>query len=82
MLGPMSKSLDKLLDEARRLPEEDRLRLVEALLSMADGGAEPGTAEAWAAEIARRTRDVDAGLVSPVPWSEVREGMKRRTSND
>ena len=82
MVGPMSRDLERLLDQARRLPAEDRLRLVETLLSVGDGGAEPETAEAWAAEIARRTRDVDAGLVSPVPWSEVREGMKRRTSDD
>ena len=82
MLGRVSKNLDKLLDQARRLPEEDRLRLVEALLSMGDGVAEPGTADAWAAEIARRSQQIDAGLVSPVPWSEVRESMKRRTSDD
>ena len=76
----MSTNLEKLLDQARRLPAGDRLRLVEALLSMSDGGAEPGTAEAWAAEIARRTHEIEEGLVSPVPWSEVRDGMKRRTS--
>ena len=68
----MSTDAKKLLEAALRLPDRERLRLAERLLATFDGDPDPDAAEAWEAEIARRSREIEAGLVAPIPWSEVK----------
>ncbi len=75
----MSSDAKKLLEEALRLPESERLRLAERLLATFDGDPDPDAAEAWEEEIARRSRDIEDGLVEPIPWSEVK-GATRKAS--
>jgi putative addiction module component (TIGR02574 family) len=70
----MSPSAQRLLEEALALPEDARTDLLEALFESLDGPQQP-TEEveaAWADEIARRLRDVEAGAVKPIPWDEAR----------
>jgi putative addiction module component (TIGR02574 family) len=50
-----------MLAEILRLPVEERARLALELIRSLDAEAEPGAAEAWDAEIARRGAEVDAG---------------------
>ena len=77
----MSMDPSKLRDEALRLPSEARARLVAELLSSLDDEeddldqAEYDTA--WSSEIAERLRQVDAGDVTTVPWSEARRRVVR-----
>ena len=73
----MSSDTKKLLEEALRLPESERLRLAERLLATFDGEPDPDAAEAWEKEIARRSRDIEGGLVEPIPWSEVKAAARK-----
>jgi putative addiction module component (TIGR02574 family) len=68
----MSSDARKLLQEALRLPGSERLRLAELLLATCDGDPDPDAAEAWEEEIARRSRDIEEGLVEPIPWPDVK----------
>ena len=68
----MTSDTKKLLEEALRLPEGERLHLAERLLATFDGEPDPDAAEAWEEEIARRSRDIEEGRVQPIPWSEVK----------
>jgi putative addiction module component (TIGR02574 family) len=74
----MSSNAEKLLEEALRLPEKERLRLAERLLATFDGVPDADAAEAWQAEIARRSRELEAGLVKPIPWSDVKESARKQ----
>ena len=73
----MSTDTEKLLEEALRLPGRERLRLAERLLATFDGEPDPDAAEAWGREIARRSREIEEGLVEPVPWSEVKKTARK-----
>ena len=78
MLRSMSPQTDKLIEDAIRLSEADRIRLAERLLATLDGEPDAGAADAWVEEIERRTREIEQGLVKPLPWSEVRAAMSRK----
>lgn len=71
----MSPSAKRVLEEALALPEDARTDLVEALIESLEASAEsPAEVEAaWADEIARRLKDVEAGAVKPIPWEEARK---------
>ena len=73
----MSSDAKKLLEEALRLPGSARLRLAECLLATFDGDPDSDAAEAWDAEITRRSRDIENGLVEPIPWSEVKGAARK-----
>jgi putative addiction module component (TIGR02574 family) len=69
---------EKLIEEAKKLSEADRIRLAERILATLDGEPDSGAAEAWAREIERRSREIEEGLVEPVPWSEVKKAAARK----
>jgi putative addiction module component (TIGR02574 family) len=76
----VTQDISKLVEEARRLPEDDRIRLVEQILAMLEPDSDRGLAEAWSEEIARRSRRIEQGTVRAVPWSEVKDIARRRAS--
>ena len=69
--------MEKLIEDVARLPEADRIRLVERGLASLDGEPDPGAADAWAEEIKRRSKEIDDGLAQPIPWSEVKDAADR-----
>ncbi len=68
-MEPSQVSREWLEAEARRLPSDERARLVEALLQSLEDEAE--IASAWRAEIRRRMEDLDSGTVKTVPADQV-----------
>lgn len=70
----MTATADQVLLAALALPEKDRLLLVDALLASFTDGDQPFDAS-WHEVIERRSAELSAGDVVPVPWEEV----KRRT---
>lgn len=68
----MSSNALRLLDEALRLPEQERAELALRLLDSV--GAEPvGDIErAWIDEAKRRLIELERGEVSAIPWPQVR----------
>jgi putative addiction module component (TIGR02574 family) len=64
-----------VITEALKLPEADRLEVVEALYDSLDGPTDPDIDAAWAAEIQRRIASIDAGEGKMIPWEKVRRQM-------
>jgi putative addiction module component (TIGR02574 family) len=76
----MSMDPSKLREEALRLPVEARAQLAAELLGSLDEDDDLDAAEheaAWSSEIAERLRQVEAGEVQAVPWSEARKRIVR-----
>lgn len=72
----------KLREELLRLPVEQRAQLAAELLRSLEGeddeDFDPVAHEkAWADEIQHRLRQVDSGEVETIPWSVVRERLRR-----
>ncbi len=63
----------ELLENAMRLPDEQRAALAAALLESLDQGIDEDAEAAWSAEIACRLRQVQSGDVKTVPWSQARK---------
>jgi putative addiction module component (TIGR02574 family) len=71
----MTPDTKRLLEEALRLPPEGRAALAGTLLDSLDSETDPGLEEAWALELARRSKEIDSGVVKCVPWSEARRAI-------
>jgi putative addiction module component (TIGR02574 family) len=72
----MSAKSDSVLDEALKLPEQERARLASELLASLDGEAEDGVEAAWAAEVEKRKGEVERGEARLVPWEQVKADVK------
>ena len=65
-------NLHEIEREAMHLTEEERAELVQKLLLSLESSAEAEIEVDWLTEASRRARDLDEGLVQPVPAEEVR----------
>jgi putative addiction module component (TIGR02574 family) len=68
----MNAKLPEVFEAASALPDYDRAELAGLLLETLDGEPDPDVEAAWAEEVERRVRQVDAGEVKLIPWSQVR----------
>lgn len=68
----MSTAVEQVLTAALDLPEADRLELVEALVVSLQPSDRPPFDESWREVIRRRSAELAAGRVTPVPWAEVK----------
>jgi putative addiction module component (TIGR02574 family) len=75
----MRTAAKNVLNAALHLPEPDQVELAAELLAHLEGDVDEDVDAAWAAEIERRTREIEQGLVKPVPWSAVRRAAAQRT---
>ena len=75
----MKKTARTLLNAALRLPETEQVELAADLLAHLEGASEADVDAAWAAEVERRTREIDQGVVKPIPWSAVKRAGVRRS---
>ncbi len=68
----------ELLDEALLLPDKERARMAERLISSLDPPAETSAEieRAWQDEIERRLSQIDSGEVQCVPWEQVRDELR------
>lgn len=66
-----------LLLEAMKLPPEARAALAGSLLESLDTEVDADAESAWAIEIERRLREIEAGTASTVSWDEVRRRIGR-----
>ena len=78
----MSQSVtyDDVLRTACSLDEPERVRLVDDLLSTLSPAEAAPLADAWLAEIDRRSAELDSGAVQTIPWSEVRRRARERAN--
>jgi putative addiction module component (TIGR02574 family) len=74
----MNQAVEELLQAALKLPDEEQLQLVSALMAAVEERGLRPFDDAWLEEIRRRSAEYDAGTVQPIPWSEVKERARRR----
>ena len=75
----MARSSTALLDDALRLPEDEREDLGWALLDTVHGGRDEGDVDgAWALEFRRRLDDLREGRVGSRPWAEVEAEIRAK----
>ncbi len=65
-------TLKQIEDEALNLAEEERAELAQKLLLSLEVPSDGEIAEDWLGEAKRRARELDEGLVQPIPADEVR----------
>jgi putative addiction module component (TIGR02574 family) len=71
-------SLNQVYQAALALPEQERVQLVDDLIATLKPEDAVPLDDAWLAEIERRSEEYDAGVVTGIPWSEVKERARRR----
>jgi putative addiction module component (TIGR02574 family) len=69
----MSPAAEQVLQTALALPAGEPVELIEALIAAFDEVDPQPLDAAWMTEIQRRSAEYDAGKVTPIPWSVVRE---------
>ena len=67
----MARAVSIIQQEIRALSSSEKTELLRVLLEELDGPTDPGIDAAWAAEIQRRSREIDDGLVKCLPADEV-----------
>ncbi len=77
----MSPTTQEVLNSAQSLPSAAQVELIEALIAGLDEVNPEPLDEAWMAEIQRRSAEYDSGVAQPIPWSEVRDGVKGRETS-
>jgi hypothetical protein len=74
----MSPNAQKILDEARQLPPEEREWVAELLLIDDERISAAEVKAAWDEEIKRRLNEIDSGAVKMIPGDEVLARMDAR----
>lgn len=72
----MSGQSQALLEQALKLPVNERAELAEQLLRSLDPVADQDVEAAWQKEIQRRLSEVERGVAEMIPWEEVRERLR------
>jgi len=67
----MGELPNKLLEQALKLPPDERAALADSLLRSLEATVDPEVDAAWRAEIASRVAVLDAGAAT-IPWEEAR----------
>jgi putative addiction module component (TIGR02574 family) len=65
----MSKDL---LQAVLSLPASERAELAHKLLQSLEPESSPEVQQAWADELVRRARELEAGTVKAIPWPEAK----------
>ena len=66
-------NLKQIEDEALHLSEDERAELAQKLLLSLDTPTTDEIEEDWLIEAQRRAREIDDGIVQPIPAEEVRK---------
>lgn len=74
----MTHKAESLLRAALELTESERAEIAGRLLESIEPEPDAEVEAAWAAEIDRRARSIDAGEVELIPWEQVRDQLRSR----
>lgn len=74
----MTHKAESLLREALELSESERAEIAGRLLESIEPEPDAEVEAAWAAEIDRRVRSIDAGEVELISWEKVRDQLRSR----
>ncbi len=73
---------DKVIKEALGLPEKERARIAERLISSLHDHPSREIEEAWHKEIEKRVKEIDSGKVECIPWEEIKDRLYRNAKNE
>ena len=69
----------EILTAALSLPVDERLKLADELMALNDvDNSKFEISPAWREEISRRSAEYERGEVKGIPWSQVREEVRRK----
>jgi putative addiction module component (TIGR02574 family) len=71
--GGQAMNEQTLLASALALPEEQRMQLVEKLLESLDPETDVWEEAAFAAELQRRSKEIDDGTAQLVSWEQLKK---------
>ena len=74
----MSPTTDDVLSAALALPDDERAEVVEALISSLQPADRPPLDESWRAVVRRRSDELKAGEVTPIPWADVKRQAREK----
>ncbi len=74
----MSENFDEILSAALSLPPDTRAMLAEHLLESLDAEDQKRIDELWAEEAERRDKQIEDGLITPIPGEEVMNRLRAR----
>jgi putative addiction module component (TIGR02574 family) len=63
----MVRAVSKIPQDIRALSASDKAQLLRVLLEELDGPTDPRVDAAWAAEVQRRSREIDEGVAQCLP---------------
>jgi hypothetical protein len=72
----MTRSAQRVLDEALRLSPEEQALVLRELLARLDGPPDPDAEEEWAREIERRAGEARAGAPAAGDWETVCDALE------
>ena len=76
----MLLTTEQILQSALALASDERFQLIEALI--AADQIQPAFDESWRAVIQKRSEELACGAVPSIPWSEVRQRLRRQVGLD
>ena len=71
-------TFEEILSAALALPPEMRAMLADHLLTSLDGPDQKRIDALWAEEAERRIKEIDDGVVTPIPGEEVMNRLRAR----
>ena len=74
----MSENFDEILSAALSLPPDTRAMLAEHLLESLDAEDQKRIDGLWAEEAERRDKEIEDGVVAPIPGEEVMNRLRAR----
>jgi putative addiction module component (TIGR02574 family) len=72
---------DSILAAVLRLPEHERMRLIDAIRASMSQDAYSPFSDEWISEIRRRVADLDSGSAETVSWSQIRDEALARVDH-
>jgi putative addiction module component (TIGR02574 family) len=72
------RTFEEVMNAALALPPNERERLAEQLMETLDAAEQARIDALWAEEAARRDREIEDGIVKPIPGEEVMNRMRSR----
>jgi len=72
----MSTVGEKILQDALNLPTEERAEVAARLIESLEEARDPDIDAAWAAEVERRCKAIDAGEAVTSDWEDVRRRIE------
>lgn len=76
----MSGLAEKIYEEALNLPIDDRLSLIDKLLSSANLPTQEDIDQAWSKEAEKRCKEIEDGQAKLIPGDEVFAKVRQRFS--